>query len=65
MDPQDHRGVVDLQPGPVDGEVGVGHVQRADAEDERHPARRDGSDDVTATSNSRVHGAHARFRARV
>lgn len=51
-DPRDPVGVVDLQPGLIEVEVGVGHVEHADAEDEPHPAGHDGPEDVTAISKS-------------
>lgn len=51
-DPRDHLGVVDLQPGLIEVEVGVGHVEHGDAEDEPQPAGHDGSEDVTAMSKS-------------
>lgn len=59
-DPPDHLGVVDLQPGHVEAEVGVGHVHGADAEDEHHPAGRDGSEDVTAVKRSSCDGVCTR-----
>lgn len=65
-DPRDHLGVVDLQPGLIEVEVRVGHVEHADAEDEPHPAGRDGSEDVTATSKSSfLRRACARVHARL
>lgn len=36
----------------------MGHVQVGDAEDKRHPAGRDGSENVTAVSNSSFDGLH-------
>lgn len=66
-DPRDPLGVVDLQPGLIEVEVGVGHVEHADAEDEPHPAGHDGPEDVTAISKSSYQRracahVHARLR---
>lgn len=63
-DPRDHLGVVDLQPGLVEVEVGVGDVEHADAQDEPHPAGHDGSQDVTAMSQEQLLMACVRARSR-
>lgn len=59
-DPRDHLGVVDLQPGLIEVEAGVGHVEHADAEDEPQQAGRDGSEGVAAASKGQLFKACVR-----